>query len=208
MPNKFKNSVSDFLFVAIFSILIFFGAFFIFSDFKKPSVKKQVSVRNIEHIVNKKVNKKMRELEEKKFLLESKIKSNLDLNRKHFDAEHLVDAEHLIDAEHLNTEHLDANHLNAKHLDAELQPIEMNETRDSGYSLEIFKKNETEELEPKHQSIYDGIMEEASLEDGNNIKQEESVQEYKQKLIKKARQEGWEIELNDDLEVIKQVKLK
>jgi len=171
MSNKPKNSVSDLMFVAIFSILIFFGALFIFSEFKKPSVKKQVSVRSLERVINKKVNKRIQKLEGQRIFLKSKIKST-------------------------------------SNVDTELKPVEIKETADSKYSLDLFEKSNVEEERPKSQSIYDGVMEEASYEDGNNTEQERLVQEYKQKLIEKARQEGWEIELNDDLEITKQVKLK
>jgi hypothetical protein len=171
MSNEPRNSISDLMFVAIFSILIFFGAFFVFSEFKKPSVKKQVSIRSLERVINKKVNKRIQNLEGQRIFLKSKIKSNSNINSK-------------------------------------IKPVEKTEIVDSKYSLDLFEKGDVQEPKVKSQSIYEGVMQEASIDDGNNTEQEKLIQDYKKQLIERARQEGWEIELNDDLEITKQVKLK
>ena len=171
MSNEPKNSILDLIFLAAFSVLIFFGTLFIFSEFKKPNVKKQVSIRTFEQAINKKVNRRIQDLERQGILMESKIKNNFNV-------------------------------------DLNLKPVEINETKDNRYSLELFEKNDVEEQRPKSQSVYDRVMEEVGREDGNNTRQERLVQEYKKKLIERARQEGWEIRLNDNLEIIKQVRLK
>ena len=170
MSKKSNNSLSDLMFVAIFSVLIFFGALFIFSEFKKPSATKQVSVRSLERVINKKVNKRIQKLEGKRIFLKSKINSNSNMSRNFKSA-----------------------------------PQEQEE--DTRYSLDIFEKNEIEQKRPDR-SIYEGVMEEASYDDGNNTEKEQIVEGYKQQLIQRAREEGWEIELNDDLEITKQVRLK
>lgn len=65
--------VKDAVFIVVFSTLIFFGAFFLFSALKKPEVTKQVSVRSLERMVNKKVNEKIQKLQTKNRIFKSKL---------------------------------------------------------------------------------------------------------------------------------------
>ena len=171
MSIKPKNSTFDLIFIGIFSILVFFGAFFVFSEFKKPDTSRQVSVRNLEDVINKKVNKRIQKLEGKKIFLKSKMKS-------------------------------------ASSFDKDYKPVEVTDESDSKYNLEIFEKSNLDQDSPNKRSVYDEVLEQVSIEDGNNTEQQEVLQEYKRELIEKARREGWEIELNDNLEITKQVKLK
>lgn len=171
MSQKPRKYIQDLIFIGVFSVLIFFGAFFIFSEFKKPNATKQVSVRSLENVISNKVNKRIQKLEGRKIFLKSKAKST-------------------------------------SNLDIEFKPLEVREEQSRKYDLEIFEKTNLDESGPEKRSVYDEVLEQVSLEDGNNTEQQKVLQEYKRELIKKARNEGWEIELNDDLEIIKQVKLK
>lgn len=171
MTKKPNNNLMDFLFIVVFSILIFFGALFVFSEIRKPKENVQISVRSLENAINSKVNKRIRKLEGKKIFLKSKINDTSGLKEDY-------------------------------------ETVDDSKASSSKLDLEIFEKNDVEELRPKNRSIYDEVMEEASYEDGNNTEQELLLDGYKQQLIQRAREEGWEIEVDDNLEITKQVRLK
>lgn len=171
MSRKDKNNFADLVFISIFSVLVFFGAFFVFGEFQKSKSSKQISVRSLENSINQKVNNRIRKLEGKKIFLKSKIKENARVNE-------------------------------------ELPSIDTSEQKDSRLEMQIFEKNEIDSFEPEKRSIHDQVLEEASYEDGNSVTQQETIELYKKELIQRAREEGWEIELDDNLEIIKQVRLK
>ena len=72
---KFENelSISDVFFISVFSLLVFFGAFFIFSELQKSKVEKQVSIRSLDKMMNQKINSRIKSLQGKKILLNSKV---------------------------------------------------------------------------------------------------------------------------------------
>jgi len=172
MAKKANNNLQDALFIIVFSVLIFFGALFVFTEVNKTEAPKEISVRNLENKINQKVNSRIRKLEGKKIFLKSKIKST-------------------------------------SNFDSTEGEIGLGTRSDnSSLDMQIFEQKDVDEFRPKKQSMYDEVMEEASFEDGNNIDQQKITDAYKERLIQRAREEGWEIELNDELEITKQVKLK
>ena len=72
---KLENelSVSDIFFISIFSLLVFFGAFFIFGELQKSKVDKQVSIRSLDQMMTQKVNKRLKSLQGKRILFKSKV---------------------------------------------------------------------------------------------------------------------------------------
>lgn len=73
MKVENQLSFSDILFISIFSLLVFFGAFFIFSELQKSKADKQVSIRSLDQMMNQKVNKRLKSLQGRKILLNSKM---------------------------------------------------------------------------------------------------------------------------------------
>jgi len=163
-----KNTMLDIIFIVIFSILVFFGALFIFLEIKDPSDQKKVSVRSLERVMNKKVNKRIRNLEGKKVFFKNKIRSGTEV--KNMDDEGTVSVESQKDD-----------------------------------SFQIFKKDEDFNKDEGVKSVFDGVLEEANIEAQSYPPSE--LESYKKVLIEKAREAGWYIELNDELEVIKQEKI-
>ena len=163
-----KNTTLDIIFIVIFSILVFFGALFIFLEIKDPSNQKKVSVRSLERVMNKKVNKRIRSLEGKKVFFKNKIRNGTDV--EYMENEGAVSAESQKDN-----------------------------------SFQIFKKDEDFNKDQGAKSVFDGVLEEANIEAQSYPSNE--LEFYKKELIERARDAGWYIELNDDLEVIKQEKI-
>jgi hypothetical protein len=70
--NQLVN-LKDLIFIVLFSILIFFGALFLFSSLKTTKVEKRVSVRAIDKRINQRVNKRIQKLQTRNRIFKSKI---------------------------------------------------------------------------------------------------------------------------------------
>lgn len=66
-------NVKDVVFIVLFSILVFFGALFLFSSLKTTKVEKRVSVRAIDKRINQRVNKRIQNLHTRDRIFKSKI---------------------------------------------------------------------------------------------------------------------------------------
>lgn len=156
--------VKDVIFIIIFSILIFFGAFFLFSSLKKPEIKKRVSVRSLERKLNHKVNKKIQELETRNRIFKSKIKE---------------------------TDRLDMNEI----LDEDFSDI------GSKYTLDVFERQNLEVEKVLPQNAAERVRALLESEDRTVFEKQRLLDQYKEQIIEKAREQGWAIEINNNLEV-------
>ncbi len=73
MAVALNSGVKDVIFIIIFSALIFFGAFFLFSSLAKTKVNKQISVRSLEEKMNHKVNERIQVLQAKNKIFKSQL---------------------------------------------------------------------------------------------------------------------------------------
>ncbi|MGH1467953.1 MAG: hypothetical protein ACRBBP_03605 [Bdellovibrionales bacterium] len=165
-----RVGAKDLIFIVIFSTLIFFGAFFLFSALKKPEVKKQVSVEYLERKINKKVNEKIQKLQTKNRIFKSKI---AETGR--------VDMDEILEEDFDNVE--------------------------SKYELDVYERQVPDVTEVAPQNASERVRVLLDSEDRTLSEKERVLHEYKEQLIEKARQQGWAIEINDDLEVTSAKKL-
>lgn len=166
-----QTKTSDLIFIGFFSVVVFFGAFFIFSSLNKKEETKKVSIRSLENVVNTKVNKRIKRLQGKGLLLKSKI---------------VHQAESIKEDESLSVQK-DASGAN--------------------YKLDIYQKTDQVDYDAAPKTAAERALVDAGLEAGNLEDRQRLIQDYKQSLVDKARKEGWDIQINDDLEVVSVKKL-
>lgn len=156
----------DILFVVVFSVLVFFGAFFVFSSLKKKEVhQEKYSIEDLEQRMNQRINKRMQKIQTQRKIFKSKAVQSSE------------DTQALIDSENLG------------------------EVDESKFKIDLFKSHAPDHIEKRPESASEKIMALLDAEDANEESREELIQRYKEELIEKARQQGWSIEINDDLEV-------
>lgn len=162
--------VKDVVFIVLFSTLIFFGAFFLFSSMKEPEVKRQVSIRSLDKSVSKKVNKKIQKLQTKNSIFKSKI---AETGRR--------DMDDIMEEDFSGA--------------------------DEKYELDVFEYQANESETDAPQNVSEKVMSLLNLEEKTNAQRIRIIEQYKEELIEKAREQGFAIEINDDLEVTSAKKL-
>ncbi len=162
---KADVSIKDVIFILVFSTLVFFGAFFLFSSLKKPSQNRQVSVRSLERSVNKRINKKIQKLQTRGLIFKSKIAHSARIDRNELLSEDVGN-------------------------------------NNEDYELDVFESqvSDAKEIVPKNAA--EKIMAFLESEDQSEADKKMMIREYKEQIIRKARAQGWAIEINDKLEVI------
>lgn len=161
---KTDVNVKDIIFVVVFSTLIFFGAFFLFSSLKKPTLKKQVSVRSLERDANRRINKKIQMLQTRDRIYKSKIS---------------------------RAAKVDVDEILAEEVDVKV----------SKYDLDVFERQAPEVRAILPQNASEKIMALIDREDQSETEKQNLIEEYKEQIIRKARAQGWAIEIDDDLQV-------
>ncbi len=68
-----SSRIKDVMFISMFSTLMFFGAFFLFSSLKKTKVNEQISIKSLEKEMNDKVNEQVQMLQIKNRNFKSKL---------------------------------------------------------------------------------------------------------------------------------------
>lgn len=148
-------------------MLIFFGAFFIFSSFKNfESENERVAIGEIEQRVNESINKEIQTAYAHKKIFKSKT---IEVGEK------------------------------TKNDFKESAPREVVEDK---YEINVFK-NEAPQFSKKNpETATEKLMALMESEGGAANRKDEMIQSYKKELIERARRAGWEIEINDNLEVV------
>jgi hypothetical protein len=158
--------VKDILFVLVFSTVVFFGAFFLFSSLKETEVKRKVSIRSLEKNLNSRVNKKIQRLQTRDSIFKSK----------------------------LETDSFDARAAGA--LDENFKD------QNSKYDLETFEFKNTESLQlTDSQNVSDRLRALLDSQDSSASEKARLIEQYKEELIERAREQGWAITIDDNLEV-------
>jgi hypothetical protein len=160
----------DILFIGVFSLFIFFGAFFLFASLKKTQTRKQISVRNLEKNINYKVNKKIQKLQTRSRMFKSKIEDFKNVNK--------ADLGESIE-----------NRGGVK------------------YKIDIFKPKDSNLAGQVPLTASERVEALLNSEDNSVEDKRDLLEQYKEEMIEKAREQGWAIELSDELEVISARKL-
>lgn len=164
-------SFKDIIFILIFSVVIFFGAVFISDSLKKKQKQNQVSIKTLEQDLNKNINKKLQRLHTKNEIFKSKT--------------------------------IQASEIVGDDLMFEGSPDEFvdDSASNNAFKLNVFESKEMNFNKKSPNSISEKIM--AQLESERNAPSEKKsqIEAYKRELVEKARRMGWQIEVNDELEV-------
>ncbi len=78
---------------------------------------------------------------------------------------------------------------------------------ESKYELDVYERQVPDVTEVAPQNASERVRVLLDSEDRTLSEKERVLHEYKEQLIEKARQQGWAIEINDDLEVTSAKKL-
>jgi ATP-dependent Lon protease len=84
---------------------------------------------------------------------------------------------------------------------------EANNLDDSKYKIDIFESKQSNLADQVPKTASEKIMALLSSEDASEVERARVLQQYKSEMIQKAREEGWAIEISDDLEVTSAKKL-
>ena len=157
-------NLKDVIFIVLFSILVFFGALFLFSSLKTTKVEKHISVRDIDKRINRRVNKRIQALHTRNKIFKSKISTG-----------------------------------GAKFDDVIEEDFSKQGEK---FKLNVFESRVSEEEFLAPQSASDKVRVLLDSEDRTKREKELLLDQYKEQIIEKAREQGWVIKINDDLEVI------
>jgi|GEM_PF-3570348 len=78
---------------------------------------------------------------------------------------------------------------------------EVDNYEDSKYKIDIFKSKESNLADQVPQTAAEKVMALVNSEDRSEVDKARLLQQYKAEMIQKAREQGWAIEISDDLEV-------